>query len=132
MNKSQKGDRNLNSIVIRNFANFVNGHPKLLTIVEEIILKRKLSISAEDFKKQFREKFPSKQSYVGGGKLRKFIENGKSHRDVRIVTLILLRKFVSIDFFTVMLNSRKVGQSAKEKELKHGKKFWREFSLEYL
>ncbi len=31
-----------------------------------------------------------------------------------------------------MLNSRKVGQSAKEKELKHGKKFWREFSLEYL
>ena len=77
MNKCQKGDRNLNSVVIRNFANFVNGHPKLLKIVEEIILKRKLSISAEDFKRQFREKFPSKQPYVGVGKLRKFIENGK-------------------------------------------------------
>jgi hypothetical protein len=47
-----------------------------------------------------------------------------------LITLILLRKFIQTDFFTVLINSKKVARNAKEKELKHGKVFWREFLRE--
>lgn len=35
-----------------------------------------------------------------------------------------MRKFISVDYFTVMIHSKKVSKSAKLKELKHGKKLW--------
>ena len=77
MNKCQKDDRNLNSIVIRNFVNYVNGHPNLLKILETIIQRNNLNISAKHFKDLFRSKFPARQPYVGVGRLKKFIGIGK-------------------------------------------------------
>ncbi len=61
------------------------------------------------------------------GKLTNFIERKEQSEEVKLITLILLRKFISVDYFTVLINSRKVSRSAREKELRHGKKFWRDF-----
>lgn len=61
------------------------------------------------------------QSYVGIGKLKSFL---RKKGDASVITLILMRKFISTDYFTVMIHSKKVVKSAKLKELIHGKKLW--------
>jgi hypothetical protein len=77
LNKCQKDDRNLNSIVLRNFSNFVNNHPKIVKMVDQIIQNRELNISAETYCDLFRIHMPAKQSYVGVGKIKYFIDKEK-------------------------------------------------------
>ncbi len=124
LNKSQKADRNLNSIVLRNFSNFINCHPNIIRLLNQIINYKNFDISAENYKKQFRKALPLKQAYVGVGKLRNFIDlREQTQKDNwRQLTLILLRRFVYTEYPLVIINSKKVNKYAKEKELKHGKK----------
>ena len=44
----------------------------------------------------------------------------KRKSDSSVMTLILLRKFISVDYFTVIINSKKVAKSAVKITL-HGK-----------
>ena len=45
--KNQIEGRNLNSIVLRNFTNFLNRHPKFRSIVEDIIQRKKFNFTAK-------------------------------------------------------------------------------------
>lgn len=78
-------------------------------------------MTPNDFKILFSKIFTPGKSYVGIGKFKKFL---RSNANVKLITLILFRKFISTDYFTVMIKSKKVMKSAKLKELKHGKKLW--------
>lgn len=59
--------------MIRNFTNYINGHPKLLKIISEIIEKKGLTITADEYKSLFLRVFPLGQSYVGIKKLKEFL-----------------------------------------------------------
>jgi len=87
-------------------------------------------MSASTYTKKFKSYFPPRKSYVGVGKLKDFIELNQYNGEIKVVTLILLRKFIDTDFSTVILNDKKVPRQAKLKELKHGKIFWNDFIQE--
>lgn len=41
-----------------------------------------------------------------------------------MITLILLKKFIHENLFVMLVHSKKVSVKSREKEMRHGKKFW--------
>ena len=59
--------------------------------------------------------------------MKRFIDSDKEKIGVKLITLILLKKFIHENLFTVLVHSKRVSVKAREKELRHGKKFWNFF-----
>lgn len=86
-----------------------------------IISTQGLTITAASYLEIFKSHLPSNLSYVAVGKMKDFIGPDNEKNEIKFITLVLLRKFISTDYYTVLINSKKVARSAREKELKHGK-----------
>ncbi len=75
---------------------------------------------------------PPKQSYVGVGRAKSFIELDNNKGGIKMITLILLKKFIHENLFAILVHSKKVSAKSREKEMRHGKKFWHFFVNEVL